>query len=192
MFVRSRIDKPLTFRKGGRAWTIKPHSVTLIDDPTVTAREIKGCYGSRVDVISDEGTYSSSQEGRQTAKHVIKYKGEQVKKVESVKKIEKPKKLDEKSLDDILAQVNKELGEIKVDHKKVDTQENAKSSSKEIPAGVSNGNLSKSKNSENVEDCTNPTGGKVEPEKKARVVRARKAKTAKKSSVKRTTKKSAK
>ena len=125
MFVRSRMDKPMTFRKGGKSWVIKPHSMTLIDDPAVTAKEIKGCYGSRVEVISDE-TSRGGHEGGQIVKNVVKSKIEK----SIIKKVE-PKKIDEKSLDDILAQVNKELEEID-DNKKVDTTENNKSDKPEV------------------------------------------------------------
>ena len=118
MFVKSRMDKQVVYRKGGKSWVIKPHSVTLINDPTVTAQELKMCYGSRIDIISDEGTFKGSTEGRQPIKNVVKSKVEKP----VVKKVE-PKKIDEKSLDDILAQVNKELKEID-DNKKVDTAKN--------------------------------------------------------------------
>lgn len=129
MFVRSRIDKPLTFRKGGKSWILKPHAVTLIDDPTVTARELKGCYGSRIDVITDDGAYEGSKEGRQPIKKVLQYKQEPPKKStvlesskETVKKALENKRT-EKTLDDILAEVNEELEN---DSKKMDTKENVK------------------------------------------------------------------
>lgn len=118
MFVRSRMSKQVIYRKGGKAWVIKPHSVTLINDPSITARELKMYYGSKIDIISDEGAFKGSTEGRQPIKNVVKSKVEKP----IVKKVE-PKKIDEKSLDDILAQVNKELKEID-DNKKVDTAKN--------------------------------------------------------------------
>ena len=121
MFVRSRMDKPVTFRKGGKSWILAPHSVTLIDDPTVTAKELKCYYGSKIDVISNEGIYEGSAAGRQPIKSVVKSKVETtLKNVEkSAKKVELHK-VDEKSLDDILDQVNKELKDLD-DDKKVDT-----------------------------------------------------------------------
>lgn len=140
MFVRSRIDKPLIFRKGGRAWTLKPHAVTLINDPTVTAKEIKGCYGSRVEVISEEGTYTAPREARQVPKNVVKSKVE-------VKPVPKPKKVDETSLDALLEEVNKELGELKVDNKRLDTTKDD-GLSKEAPVGDTNDTPAEGKDAE--------------------------------------------
>lgn len=115
MFVRSRIDKPLIFRKNGKSWTLKPHSVTLINDPSVTARELKGCYGSRIDVITDEETYRDSSKGRQPIKKVVKSKVEEP--------ISKSSRKEDKTLDDILEEVNKEL---EIDHKKVENSKGNK------------------------------------------------------------------
>ena len=125
MFVRSRMDKPVTFRKGGKSWILAPHSVTLINDPTVTAKELKCYYGSKIDVIYNEETYEGSAEGRQPIKNVVKSKETTLKSVEKpVKKVELHK-VDEKSLDDILNQVNKELKDLD-DNKKVDTTKGSK------------------------------------------------------------------
>ena len=104
MFVRSRIDKPITYRKNGKCWTLKPHAVTLISDPTVTAKELKGCYGSRIDIISEEGIFTSPKEGRQPEKNVVKSSS---------------KPVNSKVLDDILDEVIKELDN---DNKKVDNE----------------------------------------------------------------------
>ena len=140
MFVRSRVDKPMVFRKNGKSWTLNPYAVTLIDDSAVTAKELKGCYGSRIEIISNEESYKGSQEGRQPIKNVLKYKQEPHKKytvLESSKEVIK-KALDSKksakSLDDILAEVNKELDS---DSKKMDTTKNGKVSEAK-PAGTSN------------------------------------------------------
>lgn len=179
MFVRSRMDKPVTFRKGGKSWTIKPHSVTLIDDPTVTAKELKGCYGARIDIISDEGTFKGSSEGRQPIKNVIK------------SKVEKPivKKVNEKSLDDILAQVNKELGAID-DDKKVDTP--AVNKPKE-PTIIDGADVTVPKSKDTIVDNvhTESTGNNTKAnkeEKKTKPTRTRRT-TSNKAKVKRTTSK---
>ena len=189
MFVRSRIDKPLIFRKGGKAWTLKPHAVTLINDPTVTAKEIKGCYGSRVEVISEEGAYTAPRETRQVPKNVVKSKVE-------VKPVPKPKKVDEASLDALLEEVNKELGELKVDDKRLDTTKDG-GLSKEAPAGNTNDAPTEGKDSESNLVSPNAIGGtKAEAkkeEKKTKPARARrttsnKAKTKRVSSKKATKK----
>lgn len=153
MFVRSRIDKPLIFRKGGRAWTLKPHAVTLINDPTVTAKEIKGCYGSRVEVISEEGTYVAPKETRQVPKNVVKSKVD-------VKPVSKSKKVDEATLDNILDQVNKELGELKVGDKKVDVLKNNRPST-ETSVRNNDGSKSKNEDSKVLEGITTNSGNNV-------------------------------
>lgn len=197
MFVRSRMDKPVVFRKGGKSWTLAPHSVTLINDPTVTAKELKCYYGSKIDVISNEGIYEDSR-GRQPIKNVVKSRVET-----STKNVEKPAKktelpkVDEKSLDDILDQVNKELEELD-DNKKVDTTKDA-GSSEVKPVEPANDTKPEDKDSENnlVPPNTNgdiKTEAKKE-EKKAKSTRARrttsnKAKT-KRATSKKTTKKQA-
>ena len=100
MFVKSRVSKPMTYRKGGKSWTLKPLSITLIDDPTVTAKEIKGCYGSRVEVIADDNAYTPIEVAPTPKKEDAVVTPE--KKVKNA--------TNEKSLDDILSEVTKELG----------------------------------------------------------------------------------
>lgn len=194
MFVRSRIDKPLVFRKGGRAWVLKPHAITLIDDPKVTATEIKGCYGSRVDVISNEGTYVSHSTPRQVVQNVVKSKVEApVKKAE----VSKPKKVDEKSLDDLLDEVNKELGEMKVDNKEVDTAKNS-SASEDATTGTTNDVVLQDKDA-TVSDLNVLDDGdnkeaetKTEKTKSTRTRRAVSKKTTAKKTTRRSTKKATK
>ena len=158
MFVRSRVDKPLIFRKGGKSWTLKPHAVTLISDPTVTARELKGCYGSRIDVISDEGVFDGSKEGRQPVKNAVKYS-----------KVEKPtvkeeviKKPIDKTLDDILEEVNKELAD---DSEKVDTEKNTEHGAVKL-GGTANDAASKCKDPEISENNIGDDGGTSKTSKK--------------------------
>lgn len=196
MFVRSRMDKPVTFRKGGKSWILAPHSVTLIDDPTVTAKELKCYYGSKIDVISNEGIYEGSAAGRQPIKSVVKSKVETTLKSaeKPVKKVELHK-VDEKSLDDILDQVNKELKDLD-DNKKVDTTKGSKSVEVKSVEPANDTKL-KDKDSEDSLVPSNAAGNsKAEAkkeEKKTKPARARrttsnKAKT-KRATSKKTTKK---
>lgn len=127
MFVRSRIDKPLVFRKNGKSWTLKPHSITLIDDPTVTAQELKGCYGSRVDVISGDGEYHAHEGGRQIHKSSVQSKIEPKKSQIEENKV--------KSLDDILEEVNQELDKSD-DSKEMDNIENNRTDSDALVEGT--------------------------------------------------------
>ena len=196
MFVRSRMDKPVTFRKGGKSWILAPHSVTLIDDPTVTAKELKCYYGSKIDVISNEGIYEGSEVGRQPIKSVVKSKTET-----TLKNVEKPvkkveiHKVDEKSLDDILDQVNKELKDLD-DNKEVDTAKGSKPIEVK-PVEPANDTKPKDKDSEDNLAPSNAAGNtKAEAkkeEKKTKPARARRTTSnktkAKRATSKKTTKK---
>lgn len=174
MFVRSRVSKPLVYRKGGRSWTINPNSVTLIDDPTVTAKEIKGCYGSRVDVIADEGAYIGSFESRQAVKGTLKSKVE-----EPVKESGNSKKAGEESLNDILDQVNKELGELtkseeksdegepEGDNSEGDSTEDKEGASNEDNSGDSNDSIFEGEDTEGDEVPDNASEGDSEEKKKS-------------------------
>ena len=196
MFVRSRMDKPVTFRKGGKSWILAPHSVTLINDPTVTAKELKCYYGSKIDVISNEGIYEGSTAGRQPIKSVVKSKVETtLKNVEKpVKKVELHK-VDEKSLDDILDQVNKELKDLD-DSKEVDTTKGSKPIEVKPVEPVNDVKLKDKDSKDNLAPSNTAGNGKAEAkkaEKKTKPARARrtasnKAKTKKISSKKATKK----
>jgi hypothetical protein len=48
MFVRSLMDRDVVYRKGGFDWVIKAGTVTYVDENKVSAKEIKGLYGSRI------------------------------------------------------------------------------------------------------------------------------------------------
>ena len=54
MFVRSRVSKELRYYKSQGCIVLKPNTITLIEDPTVTAKELKDCYGDRIEIISNE------------------------------------------------------------------------------------------------------------------------------------------
>lgn len=52
MFVKSRMEKDVTYRRKGTSWIIKAKTVTYIDENKVTAKELKQFYGDRIDIIS--------------------------------------------------------------------------------------------------------------------------------------------
>ena len=96
MFVRSLMDKDVIYRKGGLSWTIKANTVTFIDEVRVSAKELKGLYGSRIIIISKDAVED------EIAEPIIKRQKEELEK--------KPSStlLDEKLIDDIIAQIEAE------------------------------------------------------------------------------------
>ena len=49
MFVKNLIDRELTYRN---KVTLKPNTVTYVDDALVSAVELKDAYGERIEIIS--------------------------------------------------------------------------------------------------------------------------------------------
>lgn len=54
MFVRSSMEIPVTYSKSIGSVTLKPKSVTYVDETIVTAKELKDCYGDRIAILADE------------------------------------------------------------------------------------------------------------------------------------------
>ena len=54
MFVRSNMEIPVTYNKCTGSVTLKPKSVTYIDENIVSAKELVGCYGDRISILSNE------------------------------------------------------------------------------------------------------------------------------------------
>ena len=100
MFVRSRMNKDVIYRTGGKDWVIKALTTTLIDENAVSPRELKSLYGSRIEIISRG--YTDTPEPKKA-----EVKKPEPKKAE-VKKPEPPKKLNEALIDDILGELKKE------------------------------------------------------------------------------------
>ena len=115
MFVRSRMEKDVTYRRKGNVWVIKANSVTYIDENKVRAKELKSLYGSRIEIMSRDVLEEMEKE--------IPVNKEVVKKVERknpVENVEKP--LDNIMLNDILSEIKKEIkGETK--EEKIDVKE---------------------------------------------------------------------
>ena len=112
MFVRSRLNKDIVYRKKGKDWVIKAGTVTFIDENQVTAQELRKLYSTRIEIMSRERLEAMEQDIP-----VI----EATKKEPQEKEIVK-KPLDEKILDDILTEIKDEIPvkkeekpEIKVD-----------------------------------------------------------------------------
>ena len=104
MFVRSRMEKDVTYRRKGNVWIIKANSVTLIDENKVTAKELKDLYGSRIEIIS-RGTLDKKED-----KKVVK-EVKVEKKKEEPKPVRKP--LDEMLINDILTEIKDEIPAVK-------------------------------------------------------------------------------
>ena len=102
MFVRSRMEKDVIYRRKGGVWVIKAGSVTFIDENKVTARELKSLYGSRIEIISRD-----ELEGEEVKIPVKK----EIKALENKKvKVEVNKKpLDEVLIKDILTEIKDEI-----------------------------------------------------------------------------------
>jgi hypothetical protein len=54
MFVKSNMSKEVTYHKSTGAIVLKPNTVTFVDDSLVTAKELKDCYGDRINIMSRE------------------------------------------------------------------------------------------------------------------------------------------
>ena len=54
MFVRSNMDIPVRYNKSTGSVTLKPNTVTFVDEVIVTAKELKDCYGDRISILSND------------------------------------------------------------------------------------------------------------------------------------------
>lgn len=93
MLVRSRVGTPLKYRKSSGCYVIQPNTVTFIEDGKVTAKELKGTYGDRIEIISEDLVAPVTEEKKE------------------VKLEERKEDLTDKSLEGILAQVKEEIKE---------------------------------------------------------------------------------
>lgn len=113
MFIRSRMEKDVIYRRKGGVWVIKAGSVTFVDENKVTARELKSLYGSRIEIISRDKLESGEEK--------IPVKKE-VRLVENKREAQiKPEKkpLDETLIKDILTEIKDEIP-VKKDEIKVE------------------------------------------------------------------------
>ena len=54
MFVKSNMSREVTYHKSRGSIVLKPGTVTFVDDNLVTAKELKDCYGDRINIMSRE------------------------------------------------------------------------------------------------------------------------------------------
>ena len=54
MFIRSNMSISVTYNKSTGSIVLKPKTVTYVADEIVTAEELKGCYGDRIEILTDE------------------------------------------------------------------------------------------------------------------------------------------
>jgi len=91
MFVRSSMNTTVIYRAHGSKIEIKP-GINLITNPLITIKELQGCYGTRITLVTDV------KEEKKEVKVVTKKpesKKVETKKVET-KKVETPVKKEEK------------------------------------------------------------------------------------------------
>ena len=86
MFVRSSMNTTVIYRAHGSKIEIKP-GINLITNPLITIKELQGCYGTRITLVTDV------KEEKKEVKVVTKKP--ESKKVET-KKVETPVKKEEK------------------------------------------------------------------------------------------------
>jgi hypothetical protein len=55
MLVRNRTNTLLKYNKSSETIELKPMTVTYVDGSTVTAKELLGTYGSRIQIVSEGG-----------------------------------------------------------------------------------------------------------------------------------------
>lgn len=62
MFVKSKMSIPVKYYKGSDCIVLKPNTVTFVEDTKVTAKELKDCYGERIDIVTNGTNISSVPE----------------------------------------------------------------------------------------------------------------------------------
>lgn len=100
MFVRNKSKIDFVYRTSSECIVLKAGTVTLVNEAVVSAQDLINCYGQRIEVISQDNGV-----------------------VGEVKAVKVVNKKDEKTIDDILAQVNTELAkeEANIEDEKINT-----------------------------------------------------------------------
>ena len=83
MFVRSKMNIPVTYRKGGHAVIIKPMTVTLVDSLKITAKDLKDCYGERIEILTEDSTLVKEDEVVKTEENKVEAEVKAEEKVEN-------------------------------------------------------------------------------------------------------------
>ena len=105
MFVKNKESIDFKYRKGAYLVVLKAGTVTYVDETKVTARELVGCYGQRIDVISRELTEEIAPKALKEEKVSKK---EEVKKEEKKPEVVKKEELSDSFIDEILNEIKKE------------------------------------------------------------------------------------
>jgi hypothetical protein len=107
MFVKNKASIDFKYRKSGYLAVLKAGTVSYVDENKITAKELLGCYGQRIDIISRDLV-------EEIAPHVVKeevkeaIKKEAPKATEAIKKEELNDSFIEKVLGEIEGEVKKE------------------------------------------------------------------------------------
>lgn len=117
MLVRSRVGTPLKYRKSSGCYVIQPNTVTFIEDGKVTAKELKGTYGDRIEIISEDLVAPVTEEKKE------------------VKLEERKEDLTDKSLEGILAQVKEEIKEDGTPEENKEAEDKTSEENKELEGG---------------------------------------------------------
>lgn len=108
MFVRNKTKVDFKYRKGEKCIILKAGTVTLVEDGVVSARELLSCYGQRIEVIGQNSKPVAFKTTPVAFKTTPVKKEEELSAPTSLKGI----KNEETFIDDLLAEVNAELGEV--------------------------------------------------------------------------------
>ena len=54
MFIKSNMSREVRYNKSSGSIVLKPNTVTYVDENLVTAKELKDCYGDRINIMSRE------------------------------------------------------------------------------------------------------------------------------------------
>lgn len=110
MFVKNKASIDFNFRKGSYLVTLKAGTVTYVDENRVTARELIGCYGQRIDVISRDLVQETPSPVvvKERIKAAQAFKNEEKKIEAAPKKVEFSDSFIDKLLDEIKTEVDEE------------------------------------------------------------------------------------
>ena len=100
MFVKNKEKLDFKYRKNGYLALLKANTVSYVDETKVTAKELKACYGQRIDIISREVIEDDEKEVGET-QMVTPEKTEATTKIETVRKEELNNSFIEKVLGEI-------------------------------------------------------------------------------------------
>ena len=106
MFVKNKASIDFKYRKSGYLAILKAGTVSYVDESKVSARELIGCYGQRIDVISrdlvEEIAPHAIKEEKAALKEAIK------KEAPKAKEIVKKEELNDSFIEKVLGEIEKE------------------------------------------------------------------------------------